>query len=148
MKACAFFGHRNWGSEECKEEIKNSIIDLIENYGVAQFYSGGRGNFDNLCSQIVCELKKEYPHLKNTLVFSYIPQEREGVPLPRKYDDSVYLLEKWTPKRYAIIKTNEEIVKRVDFVVAGIVYKWGGAYRACEYAMKKGKRIIWIKTGR
>lgn len=145
MKACAFFGHRDWGLEEEKERIKNSISDLIENYGVAQFYSGGRGNFDNLCSKIVYELKKSYPHIKNTLVFSYIPKKKEEYGLPEWYDDSVYFLEERVPPRYAIIKTNEKIVDRVDYVLVGIRKHWGGAYRAYEYAKRKGKIILSIE---
>ena len=148
MKACAFFGHRDWGVEEGKEEIRNSIVHLIENYEVAQFYSGGRGNFDNLCSQIVYELKKKYPHIKNTLVLSYIPKKKEEYGLPEKYDDSVYFLEERVPPRFAIVKTNEKIIDKVDYVIVGVQKSWGGAYRAREYAKKRKKTILQIKGKR
>ena len=148
MKACAFFGHRDWGIEEGKEEIRNSIVHLIENYEVAQFYSGGRGNFDNLCSQIVYELKKEYPYIKNTLVLSYIPKKKHEYGLPERYDDSVYLLEERVPPRFAIVKTNEKIIDKVDYVIVGVQKSWGGAYRAREYAKKRKKTILQIKGKR
>ena len=115
---------------------------MIENYGVVQFYSGGRGNFDNLCAQLVYELKKKYPHIKNTLFLSYIPQKKEENGLLERYDDTVYLLEKRTPPRYAIVKTNEAAVKLADLIVSGVRYARGGAYQACEYAQKMGKTII------
>jgi uncharacterized phage-like protein YoqJ len=146
MKACAFFGHRDWGLEEGKEEIKNSIVHLIENYEVTQFYSGGRGNFDNLCSQLVCELKSKYPHIKNTLVLSYIPKKKEEYGLPEKYDDSVYLLEESVPPRFAIVKTNEIMIDKSDYLIIGVRKSWGGAYRACEYAKKRKKTIIQINA--
>jgi uncharacterized phage-like protein YoqJ len=145
MKSCAFFGHRDWGLKEGKEEIKNSIVNLIEKYGVMQFYCGGRGNFDNLCSQIVYELKKKYPHIKNTLVLSYIPKRKEEYGLPAKYDDSVYFLEERVPPRYAIVKTNEKMIDKSDYVIVGVRKSWGGAYRAGEYAKRKGKVIIQIQ---
>lgn len=144
MKACAFFGHRQYGYEGSREIIKNSIVDLIENYGVTQFYSGGRGTFDNLCSSIVYELKSKYSALKNTLVLSYLPKKKEEYSLPEKYDDSVYFLEKKVPPRLAIVKTNEETVNRVQFILSGVVWSHGGAYEACKYAQRKGKKVIFI----
>ena len=142
MKSCVFFGHRAYPYEKERELIENSIVDLVENYGVGQFYSGGRGDFDNLCAQLVYELKKKYPHIKNTLFLSYMPQGAEGCCLPKRYDDTVYLLEKRTPPRYAIVKTNEAVVKLADFVLSGVYYSRGGAYQACEYARRRKKTII------
>lgn len=142
MKACAFFGHRDYNYEEYRAALKSSIVDLIENHAVTQFYSGGRGNFDEFASRMVYELKKQYPHIRNTLVLSYIPKEKEEDGLPEKYDDSIYLLEKKVPYRYAIAKTNEKIVERADFIISGVQFSRGGAYQACEYALKKGKTII------
>ena len=144
MKACAFFGHRQYPYEVHRNAIKNSIVDLIENYGVTQFYSGGRGMFDCLCASIVHELKNSYPHIQNTLVFSYLPTGKEEYGLPEKYDDSVYFLEEKVPPRLAIIKTNEEMVNHADFILSGVVMDFGGAYTACEYAVKKGKKVIFI----
>ncbi len=142
MKTCVFFGHRGGDYGEYRGYIEFLIRDLIERGNVTQFYSGGRGNFDRLCSEIVGELRKEYPQIKNTLVLSYIPQKKENFELPKRYDDTVYLLEKSVPPRYAIIKTNEAMVNKADFVVVAIAYDWGGAWRAYEYARRKKKRII------
>ena len=137
MKSCAFFGHGKFDYREYREEIKNSIIDLIENYSVTQFYTGGRGAFDSVCSQIVAELKSIYSHIKNTLVLSYMP--KEDFCLQSKYDDSVYLLETKVPPKYAIVHTNKALVDRVDFVITGVQYSWGGARIAYDYADKKAK---------
>ena len=144
MKACAFFGHRQYGYEGSREIIKNSIVDLIDNYQVTQFYSSGRGEFDNLCSRLVYELKAKYPFIKNTLVLSYMPQKKEEYGLPEKYDDSVYFLEKRVPPRFAIVKTNEEMINHADFILSGVVWSHGGAYEACKYAQRKGKKVIFI----
>ena len=138
MKSCAFFGHGDLDYREYKEELENSIVDLIENYHVAQFYTGGRGAFDNFCAEIVAELRnKRYPHIKNTQVLSYMPK-KEWV-LSNKYDDSVYLLEESVPPKYAISRTNKILVEKVDFVITAVWKSWGGARVAHDYAERRGR---------
>ena len=142
MKSCVFFGHAKFDYEPYRERIKSSIVELIEKYAVTQFYSGGRGAFDGICSRIVAELKGDYPHVKNTLFLSYLPKGKDEFILPTAFDDSVYFLETKVPPKYAIIRTNELAVQRADFVVSGVRYSWGGAARAVEFARKKGKRVF------
>lgn len=143
MKACSFFGHRQYNYTEYREHIKDIIVELIEKYEVRQFYSGGRGAFDGICSDIVGELLAKYPHVKNTLVYSYIPPKDE-YGLPKKYTDSVYLLENRVPQRLAILKTNERMIDKSDFILSGVRYSWGGAATAQEYALRKKKTVISI----
>ena len=136
--------------EQYREKLLHIIIDLIENKDVIQFYSGFRGDFDLYCSSLIYELKDRYPHIKNTMVLSYIPgsmNENDGITLPKYFDDSVYLLERSVPKRLAIIETNKCLVDAVDFIVAGVITQCGGAYMACEYAYKRKKPIINVIDG-
>ena len=136
----AFFGHRHIEVEQYREKLFSIIKVLIENKGVTQFYSGYRGDFDRYCCNIVYELKSIYPHIKNTMVLSYIPN-KEFV-LPKCFDDSIYLLEKSVPQRLAIKETNKCLVDKVDFIVAGVITHGGGAYTACKYAYTRKKPII------
>lgn len=146
MKSCTFFGHRNMNAEQYREKLLHVIVDLIENKGVTQFYSGFRGNFDVCCSSLVYELKVRYPQIKNTMVLSYIPKATKNLydsfTLPEYFDDSVYLLERSVPKRFAIIETNKCLVDKVDYIVSGVILHSGGAYTACEYAHKRKKTVI------
>ena len=142
MKICAVFGHRKADYAPFKEKIRLKMIELIENEGVTQFYSGGRGDFDIICTRIVYELKREYPELKNILVLSYHPAK--AFELPQIYDESVYLLERKVPPLYAIIETNKALVDVADFVISGVSRDWGGAYEAITYAKQKHKAIIEI----
>ena len=137
MKSCAFFGHGNLDYREYEEEIKNSIVDLIENYDVAQFYTGGRGTFDSFCSRMVYKVKNYYPHIHNTLVLSYMPAK--DWELPAQYDDSVYLLETNVPPKYAIVRTNQLLIDKADFVLTAVCRSWGGARTAHDYATRKKK---------
>lgn len=132
--------------KQYRDKLLRIIIDLIENKGVTRFYSGYRGDFDVYCSNLIQELKENYPQIKNTMVLSYIPESRGEFDcvftLPKCFDDSVYLLERKVPKRFAIIETNKCLVEAVDFIVAGVITHFGGAYSACEYAEKRKKPII------
>lgn len=145
MKACAFFGCSKGHYEKYKKILRNILIDLIEKENVTQFYSGGRGAFDEFCSQVVGELRNKYPFIKNTLVISYLPMGNEKKLQATKYTDSVYFLERSVPPRYAIVETNKEIVKHSDFIIVATKYSFGGARKAREYAEKKEKQIIDIE---
>ncbi len=151
MKSCAFFGNRDLNAEQYRDKLLEIIVDLIENKGVTQFYSGYRGHFDVYCSCLIYELKVRYPQIKNTMVLSYIPEARSdperAFKLPKYFDDSVYLLERQVPKRLAIIETNKCLVDKADYIVAGVVAHFGGAYTACEYAYKRKKPIISVIDG-
>ena len=141
MRSCAFFGHRRF-SEEYSKDIEDAVIDLIENHEVAQFYNGYRGNFDKICAYIVWNLRSKYRHIKNTMVLSYIPTKSKNFFLPQCFDNSVYLIDKNIPLRFAISYTNKKIVDISDFIISGITTSYGGALEACKYAKSKGKIII------
>lgn len=140
MKSCAFFGHRDYDYKKERDRITELILGLIETEGVTQFYSGYRGNFDLTCCAIVRELKKRFSGITLMMVLSYHP--REGFEVPTVFDDSVYLLERNVPLRYAISETNKLLVDRVDFILSGAIYDYGGAAKAVEYARRR-KKIIW-----
>ncbi len=59
MAVCTFFGHR-----ECPAEIKpvlrNTLEDLILNYGVDLFYVGNQGQFDACVRSVLRELTMKY----------------------------------------------------------------------------------------
>lgn len=145
MASCAFFGHRNMNTEQYREKLLHIIIDLIENMGVTHFYSGYRGDFDRFCSNIIFELKGKYPHITNTTVLSYIPDN--NFVLPSCFDDSIYLLERQVPKKLAIIETNKRLTDKVDYIISGVITHSGGAYAALEYAYKRKKPIISVIDG-
>ena len=143
MYSCAFFGHaeRDYSKEETF--IRELIVYYIEEFSVTQFYTGSRGKFDHICARIVHSLKAEYPQIKLTKVFSYIPQGKEEYS-STYYDDSVYLLERRVPPKHAIIETNKALVEKVDFVISGVDHDWGGAAKAVDYAYQKEKPVFEI----
>ena len=106
------------------------------------FYNGARGNFDSICAKTVYELKRKYPHIKQLMVLSYHPSRDLNVS--PCFDEIVYLFKNDCPPKFAISRTNIEIVKRCDHIVSGVCRNFGGAWTACEYARRLKKNIFSI----
>lgn len=87
-KTCCFIGHRKIDvTEELKSEIKELIIKLID-MGVTNFLFGSRSQFDELCHEIVTEIKKEYPFIKR---ISYTcKSEKCVIESEREYLEKIY----------------------------------------------------------
>ena len=62
--SCCFFGHRTICE---RNEIRNKLYKVIENlivkHRVKIFLFGSKSRFDELCLEIVSELKQSYPHI-------------------------------------------------------------------------------------
>ena len=141
MCSCVFFGHRDYPYEHFEKQIKNSVVTLIENYGVREFYCGARGNFDWTCAKIVHEFKRQYPFIRCIRVWAYMPTENEA---QEYFDGSVYLLEKRVPLLYAIVETNKRLLDKVEYILSGVMHAWGNAWAMVEQGKKKGRTIIYI----
>lgn len=151
-KICAFFGHREVSNmEQTKLAVENRVRDLIEKgYGI--FCFGGFGEFDQLCWEVVSQLKKEKPYLRRIF---YLWDERHTRPNKRPkslkdedYEEFIYLdLEfDWWYRR--IYYRNLEIIKQSDCVVFYITHTQNsGAYKAYEYAKKIKKPVYNIANG-
>lgn len=63
-KTCSVFGHSDIEqTEDLKNKINLECERLIKEENVVYFYFGGFGNFDDLCWQVVTELKKKYTNI-------------------------------------------------------------------------------------
>lgn len=138
---CTFFGHRDT-PHSIASALRVAIIDLIENKGVDLFYVGNQGAFDRMTIRVLRELKEKYPKIKYYVVLSYVPQDKEKLGLDGK-DSTLYpaCLDK-TPPKYAIIKRNNWMLERADFVIAYVTHITNGAYEFKQFAEKKGKTVI------
>lgn len=142
MKTVTFFGHSKLSPAQTpaiKEKLESELEALIKQ-GADIFLLGGYGDFDNLCARAVRSLKEKHPHITSVLVIPYMTN-----PFDKNlYDCSEYPPLENVPQRFAILKRNEYMAERADAVVSYIDHEWGGAYKAVEYARKKGKQIIMI----
>lgn len=138
MKA-TFFGHSTV-SPHIKPLLRKTVVDLIVNKGIKEFYVGNHGAFDGMVRKVLKELKDEYPSIKYNVVLAYLPVKKEEY---QDYSDSIYpdLLEK-VPYRYAICRRNEWMINNSDVVVTYTEKCFGGAYEFKKKAQKRGKTVI------
>lgn len=151
-KVCSFFGHRDIViTEELKIKTKNIIENLIKNC-YAAFYFGGFGDFDNLCWEIVSELKNKYPSIKRIFCVAD-PRLTKISKCPswlnyQNFEDIVYLdlnFDYWYTRIYY---RNCEIIKQSDMILFYVTdTKNSGAYKALQYAKKMKKEYINIAQG-
>ena len=138
-KVCAFFGHKDiWTdiSQPLEQAIRVAIAD-----GATMFWVGGYGVFDSNAAGCVRRLKKEYPHISLHLILAYLPLKKD--PLEDMYDSTIYPegLE-LVPKRFAISKRNQWIVKNCDMVIGYVNHCDGGAYAAFSLAKRAGRITV------
>ena len=59
-----FIGHRKINdTPELREQLRGILLDLIEN-GMVNFIFGDHSAFDDLCYELVTELKEKHPEIK------------------------------------------------------------------------------------
>ena len=151
IKICSVFGHSGLFKDKdlLKLKIEREFLNLILNHNVEKFLFGGFGEFDNLCYEIICELKKQFPQIERIYC---VENERllriDKRPLwlkQRKYEHIIYLepdLKYWYTQIYY---RNVEMIKVSDFVMFYIrKTENSGAYKTYKYATRLRKNIITV----
>ena len=146
LKACCGFGHREiFGN--ITEKIVTAVKKAAEQ-GCELFYTGAMGEFDEIFSSAVRFLKKTYPEIKLVCVKPYLTKEinESGDYLYSLYDDIIIPTE-LADIHYKTVRTkrNQWIIDKCDVVIGYTIRDYGGAYKAIDYAKKKGKEIIIIE---
>ena len=138
MKA-TFFGHSRI-PQDIKPLLIKTIVDLIVNNGVNEFYVGNHGAFDCMVRKVLMEIKKEYQNIEYSVVLAYLPTKKDEY---YDYSDTIYpdLLEK-VPYRFAICRRNDWMINHSDVVITYTSECFGGAYEFKKKAQKRGKIII------
>ena len=80
----------------------------------------------------------DYVDVKSLLVLAYLDQKYNK----DLYDETIYPDIENVPRRYAIVKRNQWMIDKSDFVIAYVEHSWGGAAKTFGYAMKKKKTVI------
>ncbi len=119
-KFCSFFGHRNTvATPQLCENLKQTIIGLIEEKGVTRFLFGSTSKFDDLCVKTVTELKERYPEIKRVYVRSVYPKiSKRYENYLYKYYDEIYMPERIiNAGRASYIERNQEMINASDFCI-------------------------------
>lgn len=136
MSACTFFGHRDCPNN-IQDKLSAEIEQLITGYGVNTFYVGTQGAFDRLAYTALCDIRKRYD-IKVYRVLAYMPKPGDtntaDTILPEGLENS--------HPHYAIVKRNEWMLNRCEYVIAYVTHISGGSYKFVKAAEKKGKTVI------
>lgn len=131
----ACFGHH-----DCRDTIRPVIMEQIKDIicrdPECEFLVGHQGRFDELTTSVLKELSREYPDLNYSVVLAYHPSEvKLVVEVPPEHTIYPEGLEK-APRRYAISKRNDWMLKEADAVICYITHWYGGAAKFVEKAGK------------
>lgn len=145
-RVCTFAGHRDiCATEKLISNLKEHIEILITKENVSEFLVGNYGGFDHISAKTVHELQKLYPHIKLILVIPYLTKviTEYKEQFYEKYDSIVLAdIPSSTPKNLRIIKSNQYMVDKSDFLICFINHSRGGASQTLNYAKKKGIKVI------
>lgn len=149
-RICCFAGHRSLpNKDDISEKLSYKIEDLIINEGVTEFWVGNYGAFDHLSSYTAKKLKEKYPDIELNLIVPYLTSDiTENKKLYFEEFDNILLADipEKTPKKFYIIKCNEYMIQKSDFLIAYVKFSYGGAYRTLEYAKKQNQIQIFNLT--
>lgn len=148
----AFIGHRKIEySQELKNRLTNTIEQLIINESADVFMFGSVSEFNDLCYEVVTELKARYSHIKRIRVraeYEYIDSSYTEFLLTL-YEDTFYPTMVHGAGKLSYIKRNQVMVDMCDTLIVYCNEKYvphtrtnSGTKIAVEYAKKKNKRQI------
>lgn len=138
-KTCCFFGHREV-THNIRDKLTAVIEKLITEDSITEFYVGHQGQFDSMVYSVLKELKGKYPHIRYTVVLAYMPDEhiKEVYGEDTLFPDGLESV----PKKYAISKRNDWMIRQSGVAVCYVHKITGSAAKFREKAEKKELRII------
>ena len=119
-RTCCFFGHRKITvTEKLKNELEETVENLIVKENVGTFLFGSRSCFDDLCHKTVTNLKRKYMHIKRIYVraeYPYIDENYRSYLL-ESYEDTYYPERIVNAGKAVYVERNFEIIDKSDVCV-------------------------------
>ncbi len=150
---CCFFGHRTIPETETLRIKLTTVIEaLITDHHVDTFLFGSKSRFNDLCLEIVTEIKEKHRHIQRVYVRAEYPyiDERYTDYLLKTYESTYYPERIRCAGRASYVERNYEMIDRSRFC---IVYydeqnipttRKSGTKVALDHAVKQGKTVIRI----
>ncbi len=160
---CCFFGHRKIiVTDELISRLQKIVEELIIGKKVNTFLFGSKSDFNDLCLDVVTELKKKYPHIRRIYVraeFPYIDESYTKYFL-EKYEHTYYpqIIENSGKATY--VERNYEMIDNSSYCIIYYDENYmpprrmnskkdlfdyqpnSGTKIAYDYAVKKNKLIL------
>ncbi len=150
-RTCCFLGHRRITENEKLIEVLYAVIEtMIRTDEVDTFLFGSKSRFNDLCLELVTDLKEKYPHIKRIYVraeYPHISDEYEEYLL-QIYDETYYPETIQRSGSAVYVERNCEMIDRSRYCIIYYdqqnmpVNRKSGTEIAFHYATKKGKRIV------
>ena len=116
---CCFIGHRQIENlDKVKQTTKEVIEDLIINKNVISFLFGSRSEFDDLCLQIISDLKEKYKEIKR---ISYTCKS-EGIVLEIEKEAKEKLYSNLFRKKIKLLCVDEEYEHKTKYTAGKASY--------------------------
>ena len=150
MKTICFLGHRQFHPRDLEKRLSSAIKENISSDEDVLFLMGRHGDYDKLALSVCRQIRKEYPRVKITVVFTSLAilrkPEEEMYSVADMYDDvdtMIYNIEEEHFKNQIVV-SNRRMVDDCDIVICYVDMKEyrSGAKRAVNYAKRQGKQII------
>ena len=150
MKTICFLGHRQFFAKDLHERLSEEIKNNISPDEDVLFLMGRHGDYDKLALSVCRDLRKEYPKVKITVVFTSLAilrkPEEEMYSVADMYDDvdtMIYNIEEEHFKNQ-IVSSNKQMVDDSDTVICYVDFskRQSGANIAVKYAQKQNKKVI------
>lgn len=144
-----FFGHSSYSSSAKDENRLLNLLEEVVHGDSVDFYLGGYGGFDDFALKCATMYKRNHQNAQLVFITPYLGKwlnERKDI-LQRKYDQILYPELENVPKKFAILKRNEWMVNKADYIFSYIKRHYGGAYSTLLYAQKHKKPYINLYQG-
>ena len=145
----AFCGHSTYISNENDEKRLLNNLEAVIRGNQVDFYLGGYGAFDAFALKCASKYKERHGNAKIIFVTPYLNKwlnKRKDV-IEEYYDEIIYPEIEHVPLKFAIIKRNEWIIDRADYVFAYVRSHYGGAYKTLLYTHKRKKPFLNLYQG-
>lgn len=118
---CCFIGHRKIVVTTALEHTLNNIIIRLIKIGVNEFVFGDHSDFDDICYNIVSELRKLYPHIRRIKYRKDYHHVKTGDYsmqfLIGGYEDCFFPAGTEKAGRAAYVERNQAMIRHSDYCV-------------------------------
>lgn len=148
---CCFIGHRTINvTKELKLKLYEIIEKIIVDKNVDTFLFGSKSQFNDLCYEVVSDIKIKYPNIKRIFVRAEYPEINDEYKkyILSSFEHTYFPDAVNGAGKAAYIKRNFEMIKNSCFCVVYYDEKYNpisrksGTKLAFEYAAKLKKKII------
>ena len=135
---CTFFGEHDC-PDSIEPILRETIIKLINRYGVIYFFVGNDGKFDRMVTKVLKELENYYYDIYISVTLAYFP--KNDAELYDRFTQYPFLTET-IPDREAIDYRDEYMLENSNYVIAYVTNNRSTAKKYVRKALKENKTVI------